>query len=236
MTLARAAGIRTAETRVVALPGENAIAVRRFDRDGIHRIHSLSAATALRAAAPAGQEPELGYPALAQLLRRAGVAHAGENDADSRELFRRMVFNILIDNTDDHEKNHALLVVEPTQHGRFRLSPAFDVLPSNSGQGHQEFICGDEGRVSTLTNAMSQCRRFGLTGAEASAKVTRVIDVVNRWRPHFEACGVTPADIASLAERIDADELRLQRESFSSTAFTSSPARKPRRRGPFRAG
>jgi serine/threonine-protein kinase HipA len=235
MTLAREAGIRTAETRVVPLLGENAIAVRRFDRDGERRIHSLSAATALRAAAPAGQEPELGYPALAQLLRRAGVARAGENDADCRELFRRMVFNILIDNTDDHEKNHALLVVEPTHNGRFRLSPAYDVLPSNSGQGHQEFICGDDGSASTLANAMSQCRLFGLTGTQASAEVMRVIHVVNRWRPHFEACSVARADIASLTERIDADELRLQRELFSPKAFTSSPVRKPRRRGPFQA-
>src|SRR6185503_19413083 len=140
MTLARKAGIDVAETKVVALLGEHAIAVRRFDRDGERRIHSLSAGTALRAAAPAGQEPELGYPALAQLLRRAGVAQDGENELDSRELFRRMVFNILLDNTDDHEKNHALLVIDPTRHGRFRLAPAYDVLPSNSGQGQQEFV------------------------------------------------------------------------------------------------
>jgi serine/threonine-protein kinase HipA len=217
------------------LLGEHAIAVRRFDRDGAHRIHSLSAGTALRAAAPAGQEPELGYPALAQLLRRAGVAQSGENEADSRELFRRMVFNILIDNTDDHEKNHALMVVDPTRHGRFRLAPAYDVLPSNSGQGQQEFVCGDEGRASTLSNAMSQCRLFGLTAADAAAEVQRVIEVVNGWRSHFHTCGVTPDDIESLAQRIDGDALRPQRESFSAQAFAASPARKARRGGPFRA-
>ncbi len=90
MTLARKAGIQSAETRVIPLLGEHAIAVGRFDRDGERRIHSISAGTALRAAAPAGQEPELGYPALAQLLRRAGVAQGGANEADSRELFRRI--------------------------------------------------------------------------------------------------------------------------------------------------
>lgn len=46
-----------------------------------------------------------------------------------------MVFNILVDNTDDHEKNHALLVVNPFANGRLRLAPAYDVLPSQSGQG-----------------------------------------------------------------------------------------------------
>jgi serine/threonine-protein kinase HipA len=235
MTLARKAGIRSAETRVVPLRGEHAIAVGRFDRDGARRIHSVSAGTALRAAAPAGQEPELGYPALAQLLRRAGVAQDGANEADSRELFRRMVFNILLDNTDDHEKNHALLVVDPTRHGRFRLAPAYDVLPSNSGQGQQEFVCGDEGRASTLSNAMSQCRLFGLADADAAAEVQRIIDAVNGWRAHFKRCGVTPADIESLAERIDGEALRQQRESFSAQAFAAAPARKTRPRGPFDA-
>jgi len=236
MTLARMAGIHSAETRVVPLQGEHAIAVGRFDRDGARRIHSVSAGTALRAAAPAGQEPELGYPALAQLLRRVGVAHDGANEADSRELFRRMVFNILIDNTDDHEKNHALLAVDPTRHGRFRLAPAYDVLPSNSGQGQQEFVCGDEGRASTLSNAMSQCRLFGLAAADAAVEVQRVIEAVNGWRAHFEACGVAPADIHSLAERIDGEALRLQRESFSVQSVAAAPARKTRRRGPFRPG
>ena len=236
MTLARSAGISVAETRVVKLPGEHAIAVRRFDRDGVRRIHSLSAGTALRAAAAAGQEPDLGYPALAQLLRRAGVAGSGENEADARELFRRMVFNILIDNTDDHEKNHALLVVDPARHGRFRLAPAYDVLPSNSGQGQQEFVCGVEGRASTLSNAMSQCRLFGLAAADAAAEVQRVIKAVNGWRAHFKSCGVTPADLDSLAERIDGGALRPQRESFSALAFIASPAGKTRRRGPFSTG
>jgi len=49
-----------------------------------------------------------------------------------------MVFNILIDNTDDHEKNHTLMVVAPTRQGKYRLAPAYDVLTTNSGQGYQE--------------------------------------------------------------------------------------------------
>jgi serine/threonine-protein kinase HipA len=236
MTLARKAGIHTADTKVVPLLGEHAIAIRRFDRDGDRRIHSLSAGTALRAAAPAGQEPDLGYPALAQLLRRAGVAQGGANEADGRELFRRMVFNILVDNTDDHEKNHSLLVIDPTRHGRFRLAPAYDVLPSNSGQGQQEFVCGDEGRASTLSNAMSQCRLFGLTAADAAAEVQRVIKVVNGWRAHFRSCGVTAADIDLLAEYVDGEALLPQRESFSARAFTATAAPKVRRRGPFAGG
>ncbi len=232
MTLARRAGITVATTRVVALRTENAVVVKRFDRTSGGRIHSISAGTALRAAAAADTEPELGYPALAQLLRRAGVARDDRNEKDARELFRRMVFNILIDNTDDHEKNHALLVTAPGAHGKFELAPAYDVLPTGSGQGVQEFICGAQGHDSTLANAMSQSNLFGLTSIEAAAEVVGVIDVVNGWREHFAAAGVSQGDIDSLAEQIDGDELRGQRERFSPGDYSGKPARQ-RGRGPF---
>jgi serine/threonine-protein kinase HipA len=173
----------------------------------------------------------LGYPSLAQLLRRAGVTDKDQNLRDMRELFRRMVFNILIDNTDDHEKNHALQVVAPTQQGRYRLAPAYDILTTNSGQGYQEFIVGTDQRDSTLSNAMSQCALFGLTPAHAAAEVVRVIRTVDGWREHFAACGVRNSDLASLTERIDGDPLQGQRRAFDPTHYTT--ARTPKRRSPF---
>ena len=232
MTLAKLAGINVAETRVVPLVGEHALAVRRYDRNGVMRIHCISAGTALRAETVAGQEPAFGYPSLAQLLRSAGAAEDGRNLLDMQELFRRMVFNILIDNTDDHEKNHALMVLAPTRQGKYRLAPAYDVLTTNSGQGYQEFIVGTDQRNSTLSNAMSQCELFGYTRAQAAAEVLRVIKVVDGWRQHFAACGVTDADIESLAERIDGDQLLGQRQNFSPADY-AAPTRPPRRRSPF---
>ena len=235
MTLAKLAGIEVVQTRVVPLVGQNALAVRRYDRDGVRRIHCISAGTAIRAQTVAGQEPELGYPALAQLLRRAGLADDDQSLHDMQELFRRMVFNILIDNTDDHEKKHALMVVAPARQGRYKLAPAYDVLPTNSGQGYQEFIVGTAQRDSTLANAMSQCGLFGYTPAQAAAevmRVMRVIDVVDRWQDHFAACQVTDADLDSLAERIDGGPLLSQRRTFNPADY-AKPARAPRRRSPF---
>jgi serine/threonine-protein kinase HipA len=226
MTLAKLAGITVADTRMVPLAGENALAVRRYDRDGERRVHCISAGTALRAQAIGGQEPELGYPSLAQLLRRAGVTDEDRNLRDMHELFRRMVFNILIDNTDDHEKNHALQVVAPTRQGRYRLAPAYDVLTTNSGQGYQEFVVGTDQRDSTLSNAMSQCELFGYSPAQAAAEVVRVITVIDGWREHFAACGVTNADLESLATRIDGDPLRGQRRAFNSADYATSRTRK----------
>lgn len=232
MTLARRAGITTAETQLIHLAGTNALAVRRFDREPGRRIHSISAGTAIRAATASGTEPEMGYPELARILRRIGITEGDINQTDARELFRRMVFNVLIDNTDDHEKNHSLLVVSPTENGRLKLAPAYDVLPTNSGQGFQEFVCGAQGRESTLENAMSQCDAFGLLPADAAAEVAAIIAVVNTWQKHFAHAGVTERDIASLAERIDGSELLPQRLGFDPARFHSGPGKR-KRTSPF---
>lgn len=232
MTLAERAGITVASTQVIRLSGAHAVAVRRFDREQGRRIHSISAATAIRAATASGSEPQMGYPDLARILRRIGITQDDTHARDARELFRRMVFNILVDNTDDHEKNHSLLVPRPFDQGRVKLSPAYDLLPTHSGQGYQEFICGTDGRDSTLVNAMSQCEAFGLLPTEAAAAVARVIDVVNGWQDHFAQAGVSQADIDSLAERIDGDDLLAQRAGFDPTQFQSPPTKR-KRSSPF---
>jgi serine/threonine-protein kinase HipA len=234
MTLARRAGITVAETQLVPLAGANAVAVRRFDRNRGRRIHSISAGTAIRAATAPGQAPEMGYPELARILRRAGVAQDDANLHDARELFRRMVFNILVDNTDDHEKNHSLLVVNPHANGRLRLAPAYDLLPTNSGQGYQEFICGEDGQVSTLDNAMSQCDAFGFQSREAAQEVQAVIAVINTWKEHFLQAGVSAADMQSLAERINGEELLAQRTAFKPDKYRAAPRRQ--RTSPFQRG
>jgi serine/threonine-protein kinase HipA len=170
----------------------------------------------------------MGYPQLARILRRVGVSQGDAYLIDAQELFRRMVFNILMDNTDDHEKNHSLLVVEPSANGRLRLAPAYDVLPTNSGQGYQEFICGARGQESSLANAMSQCDAFGLEPAQAAAQVLAVILVVNTWRAHFASHGVSISDLDNLAERLDGEDLLNQRQNFDAHQYQgAAPKRKP---------
>jgi serine/threonine-protein kinase HipA len=232
MTLAAHAGITVAQTQVIDLVGLHAVAIRRFDRDQGLRVHCISAGTAIRAATASGQEPLMGYPELARILRRVGVAQGNVNQHDACELFRRMVFNILMDNTDDHEKNHSLLVVSPFKNGRFKLAPAYDVLPTNSGQGYQEFLCGELGRDSTLENAMSECDAFGLSASAAAAEVARVIKIVEGWQAHFAKIGVTPRDIDSLAQQIDGEYLLAQRRGFDASRFNGLPSKKPRK-SPF---
>ena len=197
MTLAEKAGIRVAETRLIRLAHGVAVAVRRFDRsaDGQGRIHAISANVALKAA---GVEPS--YPNLAQLLRRRGVADNDTHRQQMRELFRRLVFNILIDNTDDHEKNHALLLTD-AQH--YVLSPAFDVLPTGLGLGYQAMGVGRDGATSSIDNALSMHVSYGMTRRDAVEEAQRVTQVVAGWQAHFAAAGVNKNSLRRLAETID---------------------------------
>ena len=206
MTLSRAAGVRAAQTLPIRLVDGHAVACLRFDRSGAARVHALSAHVALRAASE-----RMGYPELAQLLRRRGVVERDVNVAQMRELFRRMVFNILIDNTDDHEKNHVLLVND-AQH--YELSPAFDVLPSGRALGYQQMRVGVNEADSTLDNAMSMCTLFALGKDQAAKEVRKVCRAVAGWRKHFSANGVGRRDIALLADQIDRPFLRGQRDAF----------------------
>ena len=204
MTLARKAQIHTASTMAVRLTVGHAVAIRRFDRAGGGRRHCLSAAVALRAAGE-----QFGYPELAQLLRRKGTAQRGRYAQDMRELFRRMVFNILIDNTDDHEKNHALIM---TERGQYELAPAFDVLPSGQALGFQQMRVGEQAADSTLANALSMSALFALKADEAASEASAVAQIVSGWKDHFAACGVAGGDIELYAGQIDRPFLREQRD------------------------
>ncbi|HMH28182.1 MAG TPA: HipA domain-containing protein [Steroidobacteraceae bacterium] len=211
MTLAQKAGIRTAQTQAVRLTHGHAVAIKRFDRSRGVRLHSLSAAVALRAAGE-----RFGYPELAQLLRRRGVTDGDAYVADMREVFRRMVFNILIDNTDDHEKNHALLMTDAQQ---YELSPAFDILPSGQALGFQQMRVGEQEADSTVANALSMSAMYGLAKSEAVKEAQAVAQTVDGWRQHFTACGVTRGDIDLYAEQIDRSFLRDQRRAIKTSGL-----------------
>jgi serine/threonine-protein kinase HipA len=210
MTMAERARIRVAATQPIALAQGHAVAVKRFDRsyggNGGRRRHALSANVALKAAGEG-----LGYPELAQLLRRRGVAESSLGRAHMAELFRRMVFNILIDNTDDHEKNHALLM---TDRGEYELSPAFDVLPSGQALGYQQMRVGVDMADSTIANALSEHTQFGLKRDEAEAQVRQVVAVAAGWKDHFAAAGVRAADVESLSQQLDRPFLADQRRAW----------------------
>lgn len=209
MTLAARAGISVATTGVLPLPprhgrARHALTIERFDRLGAYRLHCQSAKTLLRAA----RLPE-SYSALATVLLR--LAHPDRQAAMREELFRRMVFNILMDNTDDHERNHSVRLAFDGYH---ELTPAYDVLPSLQNLGYQAMTVGLEGSASSLDNALTELSEFGLKRARAVELIRQVARVVDGWEAHFTQLGVSTDDREQLKASIDRDALRLQRLAY----------------------
>lgn len=97
---------------------------------------------------------------------------------------------------------------------RYRLSPAFDVLPSGQALGYQQLRVGRDGADATLNNALSECRAFTLTPQRAAEICADVARAAHGWRTHFEALGVPTRQVEMLSEQIDRPFLREQREAF----------------------
>ncbi|OYT91806.1 MAG: phosphatidylinositol kinase [Burkholderiales bacterium PBB3] len=209
MTLAAMAGINVARTGTLPLAprygkARHALTIQRFDRIGSLRLHCLSAKTMLRAAGL----PE-SYGALATVVLR--LAHPDHQARMREELFQRMVFNILMDNTDDHERNHALRL---DFDGYYTLSPAYDVVPSLQNLGYQALIVGASGSESTLENALSELSEFSIKRPRAIELIRQVARTVDQWPQHFARHGVCQADMELLHASIDRDALRLQRREY----------------------
>ena len=210
MALAAQAGLYVANTGVLALAPRygkvrHALTIERFDRMGDYRVHCLSAKTALRAA---GLQES--YSALATILLRLG--HPDRQVAMREELFQRMVFNILMDNTDDHERNHSISL--NLSDGYYDLTPAYDVVPSLQNLGYQALGVGSRGAESSLDNALTEINEFGIKKPRAIALVQQVAAAVDAWAAHFRQWGVCAADMEQLAASIDRDALRLQRREY----------------------
>lgn len=210
MTLAAQAGLYVAKTAVLQLPpryskARHALTIERFDRIGPYRVHCQSAHTALRAAGL-----EQSYSNLATILLRLG--HPDRQVAMREELFKRMVFNILIDNTDDHERNHSISL--NLADGYYDLTPAYDVVPSLQNLGYQALIVGTAGSESSLENALTQINEYGIKMPRAIKLIRQVAAVVNQWAAHFVALGVSSGDMELLAASIDRDALKLQRQAL----------------------
>jgi len=119
-----------------------------------------------------------------------GIIRGASPKADNAALFRRMVFNIIIGNTDDHARNHSFF-----WDGRhYRLTPAYDICPMlRSGlTASQAMVVGTEGRLSTLRNALSEAPVFGLSPATAREEVDAMVGTVeSEWPDAAEAAGLT---------------------------------------------
>lgn len=197
MRLAHDAGIETPGFELITIGGRSVFLIERFDRTAEgRRKHYISAHSLLDPAPVSADGREykthFSYAAIAEAMRPFNA----RGQADSHQLFRRMVFTILVGNVDDHLRNHALIMASP---GSYTLSPAFDIVPHPSASTHPQSIgVGALGAASTSANALSQCGRFLLKRDEAVAIVESVRAVVSGWRQSYADAGVAKRDLALL--------------------------------------
>jgi serine/threonine-protein kinase HipA len=200
LELARSAGIRTAESRLVEAGERDVLLVKRFDRygdgpeDALMRRRMVSALTILKASDSISDRQRWSYVALAEEMRRFCA-----NPADDLcELFRRMVFNALISNADDHPRNHSFVADMD-----WRLSSAYDLSPMpqiSLERRDLAMICGEHGRAASRDNILSASRRFMIGKEEAAEIVEQMSDRIGKsWRHVFSECGVSEADMEMLA-------------------------------------
>jgi serine/threonine-protein kinase HipA len=186
LELARAAGLQVCGTRMESVGKAEALMLLRFDREwnsdaNTYARHGLvSGLTVLDAEDGYTGRDRWSYLLLADEIRRWSV----KPDADRLELFRRMVFNAMVTNNDDHPRNHAMLRTA----GGWRLSPAYDIVPVpllSMERRDLALEAGRYGRVASVYNLVSDCGSFGLTLEEAQQVINKMADVVKGWRELF---------------------------------------------------
>jgi len=165
--LAREAGI---DVPLATLHGDrkrHALLLERFDRNGEQRIHYMSAMTLLNRRD--GESEDASYVDLADAIS----AYCDETEL--YQLYRRMVFNLVCGNVDDHLRNHGFLYLD----GQWRLAPAFDVTACGSyGDQHQLHIY-DKHSPDTIETALKYHAHFNLNQAKAGEIVQEVAAAVS---------------------------------------------------------
>jgi serine/threonine-protein kinase HipA len=198
LQLARRCGITTAESRIETVAGKDVLLVKRFDRygaeQGYTRSRMISGLTVLRADDSVSNRNRWSYVLLAEEMRRV----VDQPRRDTGELFRRIVFNALISNLDDHPRNHALIAPDR----KWSLSPAYDLTPAPQiGQEHRDLAmaCGDQGRFANAANILSQHARFLLEREEAQKIIADMTEqVAGTWYDTVRECGVSVQDAETI--------------------------------------
>lgn len=194
LSLAQKAHINTADFRVESIAGLPVLVLTRFDRNNGQRIPFLSAMSMLNA----NDRESHSYLEIVDALKQ----HGSLANHDIKELWRRIVFSILISNTDDHLRNHGFLYSK----GGWRLAPAYDLNPVPHEIKRpilSTTIDFDDGTAS-VEMAMSVIDYFGLSLTEAKSIVSELNHVVLGWRSEAKRLGISAAETDKMASAFSA--------------------------------
>jgi serine/threonine-protein kinase HipA len=199
LTLAAKAGIPVPAWRLETVADKPILLLRRFDREQGTRLPFLSAMSML----DAKDNEARSYLEFVDVLRQHGAAPK----EDMHALWRRIVFSILISNTDDHLRNHGFLWVGPAG---WRLSPAYDLNPVPTDIKPRVLTTAidlDDGTAS-LKLALQVASYFELGENEAHLIAGQVGQAVAAWRREAKKLGLTPAEIDRMASAFEHSDLK----------------------------
>lgn len=184
--LALKAGIDLAESRIEIVYGKHhTFFTKRFDRNKSERIHFASAMTMTGNNEDTLREKPAGYLDIAEFIQFTGA----RNQVDLHQLWKRMVFNMAISNTDDHLRNHGFLL---TGKG-WVLSPAFDLNPSIEKEGLALSVDGQSHSLS-FELAKSVGEYFQLNDLAMDAIINEVVKSAKSWRKEAQSIGISPTE------------------------------------------
>jgi len=167
----------------------NAFAIERFDRDHNRRIHMHTLSGLLHANY---RTPNLDYT---DFLKATWVLT--QNKQDVIQGFRRMIFNVLTHNRDDHSKNFSFLY----DHKTWRLSPAYDLTLSSGMAGEHTMTIAGEGANPNLSHILEVARKLNIDAEKAAHVVDQIKTVTNNWQ-HYAREANVKTNIASNIQKI----------------------------------
>jgi serine/threonine-protein kinase HipA len=195
--MARQAGIEMPSTRLFMAGDRRFFGIARFDRHGIQfteRSHMHTLGGLLEADY---RQPSLDYDAY---LKVAYQLLGGSIPAAS-DAFRRMVFNVLSNNRDDHVRNFAFLM---SPEGDWRLSPAYDLTFSDGPNGEHTTSINGEGKKPSLRDMLKVAEQADLQETNAMEVFEEVSEAVSDWRHYAKDTDVSPATVKRVATRLAA--------------------------------
>ncbi len=205
LDLASRAGIPVPEWRIEKVGSRRVLLLRRFDRRENARVPFLSAMSMLGAL----DNEQHSYLEMVDALRRHGI----QPGKDAAQLWRRMVFNILVSNTDDHLRNHGFLY---DRSGGWRFSPAYDLnpMPTDIRPRVLSLAIDETDATASLDLAFAVAAQFGLKADEARKIAGEVGKAVSGWRGSAARLGLAAREITRMESAFEHEDLRLACEAW----------------------
>jgi serine/threonine-protein kinase HipA len=194
--LGKRCGIDAASSQVIDSDGIPVALIKRFDRNGPKRLMYLSANSLLQA----NSNQQYSYEDIASLIRTISP----KAKYDLGQLWRRMIFNILINNVDDHLKNHGFL---HTTGDQWVLAPAFDLNPfPDKMRALKTWISQKSGEFASLDEALAISKSFELSNKEAKVILSEMRAIVSTWKSIAQNLGMHARDIDQYAPAFEYQE------------------------------